>query len=64
MSASAWTRCPKCNATNPDSEGPGDYCYGTVRVDHEFATDTFNFRVRFWCVDCDWSHEFTEKDIP
>jgi len=62
MSAGAWTVCPKCDARNPDAE-PDDEWYGTVRVDYGFVWDAFKFSVSFWCTECDWEYELTEKDV-
>ena len=62
MSAGTWTKCPKCGAVNEDAD-PDDEYYHTVRVDHSFCHDQWSFSVSFWCVECDWSAELTEKDI-
>ena len=61
MSATGWTRCPNCQGINPDADPDSDY-YGTVRMDHEWSFKKYSFSFRFWCVDCGWRMELTEKN--
>jgi hypothetical protein len=63
MSADRWTVCPKCNARNPDSDPDGDYA-GTMRMDFDVDYCSPTFTLSMHCYMCNYSHSWTQKDLP